>query len=430
MKYDPINPDLFVNNRQAFRQQLPDQAIAIFHSNAPMPSNGDQTFDFRQNSDLFYLTGVDQEDTILVIFPDCPNEKYREALFIQKTNEEIATWEGEKLTKEAAREVSGVSQVYWNEQFEKILPKLMNWSQCCYLNLNENERFSSPVPYKDLRFARRLKQEFPLHQFERCGPIMKDLRTIKSEIEVEQIKQACQITKKALDRVLDFIEPGCMEYEIEAEILHEFIRNRANGYAYHPIVASGKNSCVLHYQDNNRECQDGDVLLMDFGAEYANYASDITRTVPVNGRYTDRQREVYNAVLRAMKEAKQMLRPGTVINEYEKEVGKIVEEELIGLGLLDRAEVEDQDPDHPLYKQYFMHGTSHFMGLDVHDIGSKYDEIQPGMVFTCEPGIYIRDEAIGVRIENDILVTDGDPVDLTEAMPLEAEAIEEAMQGE
>jgi Xaa-Pro aminopeptidase len=428
MKYKPIDPELFTNNRANFRKLLPSDAIAIFHSNDAMPSNGDQTFDFRQNSDLFYLTGVDQADTQLVIFPDCPDENYREALFIQKTSKEIATWEGEKLTKDEAKEATGISNVYWNTHFEKVLPKLMNWAEQCYLNLNENERFSSEVPYKDLRFAREQKEQFPLHDYQRCGPLMKELRTVKSDIEIELIQQACNITKKTLDRVLAFIEPGRMEYEIEAEILHEFIRNRANGYAYHPIVASGKNSCVLHYQDNNQECKDGEVLLMDFGAEYANYASDITRTVPVNGKYTKRQKDVYNAVLRSMKAAKDMLRPGTTVNDYEKEVGKIVEEELIGLGLLDKADVKDQDPDNPLYKQYFMHGTSHYMGLDVHDIGSKYDEIQPGMVFTCEPGIYIPDEEIGVRIENDILVTKSDPIDLTKDMPLEAEAIEEAMR--
>lgn len=427
MKYTHINPQLFIDNRKRFTKHLSGNSIAIFNSNALMPRSADSTHVFRQNPDLFYLTGVDQEDTALIIYPKAPLPKYREILFVRRTNDVIAVWEGEKLTQEQAREVSGVQTVMWMDEFDAILGMLMNRAETCYLNLNEHDRSSAKIADQDLVFAREIRERYPLHRYERSAPIMEELRTIKSKAEVDLIKQACGITEKAFRRVLQFTKPGVYEYEIEAEVMHEFLRNRATGYAYYPIIASGKDSCILHYNNNNKQCKDGDVLLLDFGAEYANYSSDMTRTIPVNGRFTKRQKEVYNAVLRVMKGATAMLRPGTLLDDYNKEVGKLMESELIGLGLLNKKDVAKQNPDKPLYKKYYMHGTSHYMGLDTHDVGSRYAKIEAGMVFTCEPGIYIPEESIGIRIENDILVTDGKPNDLMKHIPIEVEEIEELM---
>ncbi|MEX0813992.1 MAG: aminopeptidase P N-terminal domain-containing protein [Chitinophagales bacterium] len=427
MKYPKIKSGLFVNNRNNFRNQLKSKSLAVLHSNDIMPRNGDNTYKFRQNSDLFYLSGIDQEDTILLLFPDAPVEKYREVLFIKETNEKIKVWEGEKFTKEKAKEYSGIKTVIWNDDFDAIFNMLVPFAEHLYLNLNENDRAATEVPYKDLRFANKVKARFPLHKYERIAPIVGNLRCIKSEIEVGLLSKACEITGNAFERVLKFMKPGVMEYEVEAEILHEFLCNRATGYAYHPIVASGEAACILHYNDNNKACKDGDLLLMDFGCEYANYASDMTRTIPVNGKFTDRQKDVYNATLRVMKEATSMLRPGITLNDYNKEVGLIMEKELVQLGLLSQKDIDEQNPDVPAYKKYFPHGTAHYMGLDVHDIGNRYEVMKPGMVFTCEPGIYIPKENIGVRIENDILVTDGDPVDLMGDIPREVEEIEHLM---
>ncbi|HYH55618.1 MAG TPA: aminopeptidase P N-terminal domain-containing protein, partial [Anseongella sp.] len=363
----------------------------------------------------------------LVLFPDCPEPKYREALFLLETNKHIAVWEGHKYTKEEARQVSGIQSVFWLDEYEKLLPMLLHYAINVYLNSNENDRYVHQVPYRDLRCAEQLKAAFPLHRYVRSAPIMRRLRAIKSTIEVEQIQKACEITGKAFRRVLGFVKPGVKEYEIEAEIIHEFIRNRASGHAYHPIIASGASACILHYGENNRECREGEMILMDFGAEYANYNSDLTRSIPVNGRFSDRQRAVYNAVLRVMREAAQLLVPGTLPAEYNKKVGRIVESELLGLGLLSRHDVEKQDPAAPLYKRYFMHGISHHLGLDVHDIGDRYQKMAPGMVFTCEPGIYIPEEGLGIRIENDILITESGNTDLMSDIPVEIEEIEELM---
>ena len=304
----------------------------------------------------------------------------------------------------------------------------MVYAENVYINLNENDRAVIKVPYRDLRFANELRNRFPLHNYERAGRIMSELRSIKSEGEIKLIREACAITEKAFRRVMKAMKPGVMEFEIEAEIISEFIRNRSSDHAYYPIIASGASACVLHYVENNKECKDGDLVLMDFGCEYANYASDLTRTIPVNGKFTPRQKEMYNAVLRVMKQAKNMLRPGTILNDYNAEVGKIMEGELIKLGLLNADEVKKQNPDAPLYKKYFMHGTSHFMGLDVHDIGNRFAPMKAGMVFTCEPGIYVPEESIGIRIENDILITDKDPIDLMSTIPIEVEEIEELMK--
>ncbi len=403
-------------------------SMAIFHSNDQMPRSGDQTFYFRQNADLYWLTGIDQEDTMLILYPDSPRPEYREVLLLRKTNEVIAVWEGHKYTIEEAKKASGVKNIIWNEEFDTIVNVLMVYAENVYLNLNENDRAIIKVPYRDLRFANELQSRYPLHNYERGGRLMNELRSIKSEGEIKLIREACSITEKAFRRVMKVMKPGVMEYEIEAEIISEFVRNRATDHAYYPIIASGASACVLHYVENNKECKDGDMILMDFGCEYANYASDLTRTIPVNGKFTPRQKEMYNAVLRVMKQAKQMLRPGKILNDLNNEVGKIMEGELIKLGLLNADEVKKQNPDAPLYKKYFMHGTSHFMGLDVHDIGNRYGQMKAGMVFTCEPGIYVPEENIGIRIENDILITDKDPIDLMSTIPIEVEEIEDLMK--
>ena len=430
MKYKLIDKKLFIENRKKFTSQLQANSIALFNSNDEMPRNGDGNFPYRQNSDLFWLTGIDQEQTILVIAPNHPLPEYREALFLRKTNEHIAVWEGHKFTKDEAREASGIQYVYWVDDFKTMLPVMMHYSQNVYVNLNENDRFVTEVPYREERFANDLKAKYPHHTYQRSGPVMAKLRAVKHELEIDQMRTACDITEKAFRRILRNIRPGMMEYEVEADIIHEFIRNRATGHAYSPIIAGGANACVLHYIDNNMELKDGDVLLMDFGAEYANYAADLTRSVPVNGKFTKRQRDVYNSVLRIMRAATKMLVVGNTIPKYHEEVGKLMEQELISLGLLKAEEVKKQDNRQPLYKKYFMHGTSHFLGLDVHDIGSRYEPMQAGMVFTCEPGIYIPEENLGIRIENDILITEKGPVDLMASIPVEAGEIEDLMAAE
>ena len=427
MKYSSINSQLFIDNRKKFIAELPPNSMAILLANDEMPRSADQAFVFRQNPDLFWLSGIDQEKTALIIYPDCPNPLYREALFLRKTNEVIAVWEGHKYTMAEAREASGINQIFWEESFEPALKSLMTYCDKVFVNLNENDRSENVVPYKDIRFTNELKYNYPAHEIKRLGPIMAKLRSVKHPVEVDLIKQACNITRDAFNRVLKFMKPGVMEYEVEAEIIHEFIRQRSSGHAYTPIIASGYNACVLHYIENNKTCNDGDLVLMDFGAEYANYAADLTRTIPANGKFSPRQKEVYNAVLRVMKQAKTMLKPGVILADYNKEVGTIMEAELIGLGLLDKDAVAKQDKENPLYKKYYMHGASHFLGIDVHDIGNRYAPMQVGNVFTCEPGIYIPEEKLGIRIENDILITENGIVDLMADIPIEAEDIEDIM---
>lgn len=429
MKYDLIDKQLFVHNRTRFEKELKPASLAIFNSNDIMPTNADGSMPFRQNNDLFHLSGVDQEESILVIFPDSFHKKHREILFLKETSELIAIWEGAKLNKDQAFEVSGIKTVYWLDQFETVLKTLMSEAQHVYLNSNEHLRARVEVETRDARFNKWIQNEYPLHEYERSAPIMHYIRSVKHQIEIDLMQHACNITEKGFRRLLDFVKPGVKEYEIEAELLHEFVRNRSRGFAYEPIVASGKNACVLHYIDNNQECKDGDVILMDFGAEYANYASDMTRCIPVSGKFTARQKEVYNAVLRVMKAATKLLVPGTLLHEYHIEVGHLMEKELLGLGLISQTDIDNQDPNWPAYKKYFMHGTSHYIGLDVHDVGSWTKPIEAGMVFTCEPGIYIPEENLGIRLENDILVTEGAPFDLMANIPLEAEDIEALMQG-
>ena len=427
MRYHKISAKLFARNRQRLSKKFRPNSIAVFNSNDFMPTSADGTHPFIQQTDIFYLSGIDQEETVLVICPDAPDKKQKEILFIKETNEQIATWEGQKYTKEQAQEISGIKTIHWTSEMNTILRPLIIRSENIYLNTNEHMRAAVVVETRDMRFVKWCRQAFPLHHYERLAPIMQDLRAVKSPSEIELIRKACGITEQAFQRLLGFVRPGVWEYEIEAEIVHEFMRNRSRGPAFETIVASGIDSCTLHYVKNDKQCNDGDLVLIDFGAEYANFAADVTRTIPVNGKFSKRQKQVYNAVLKIQKSAIKMLRPGITLEKYQKDVAKLVEAELIRLGVLKRAEIKKQSEDSPLYKKFFPHGTSHHLGLDVHDYGDVYRKLVPGMVLTCEPGIYIRDESIGVRIENDILITKKGPVDLTRAIPRAAEEIEELM---
>jgi len=427
MRYHSIDPQLFINNRKRFAEKLPSGALAIFNSNDIMPTNGDGTMSFRQNNDIFYLSGADQEETVLLLSPDSFHEKYREVLFVIETNDHIARWEGEKLTKERATELTGIKTVYWLSELESVLQTVMSEAKEVFLNDNEHYRRANEVETRDARFRRWIGEKYPLHTYRRAAPIMHELRAIKSPIEIELLRKAAEIDVEGFKRVMKFVKPGVMEYEIEAEFLHHFIRNRSRGFAYTPIIASGGNACVLHYIENNQACKDGDLLLMDVGADYANYNSDITRTIPVNGKFTSRQKEVYNAVLRVMKESLDMLRPGNQLHEYHREVGKLMTSELLGLGLLDKTDVKNENPDWPAYKKYFMHGTSHYIGLDVHDVGSWTVKMEAGNAFTCEPGIYIPEENIGIRIEDDVVITEDGLINLTEGAPKEVDEIEDWM---
>jgi Xaa-Pro aminopeptidase len=428
MKYAPIDSSLFVHNRANFVAAMKDTGIAVFNSNDIYPISADATMPFQQHRDIFYLSGVDQEESILVIAPNSTNPAHREVLFLRETNEHIAIWEGEKLTKERAFEVSGIKTVYWLEQFKTIFKQIMAESEAVYLNTNEHLRANTEVQTREDRFIEWIKREYPAHEVRKSAPIMHRLRSVKHPIELELMQRACDITKKGFERLLSFIQPGVTEYEIEAELIHEFIRNRSKGFAYTPIVASGSNACVLHYIENNQVCKDGDVILLDVGAEYANYSSDLTRCVPVNGKFSKRQKDIYNAVLRVKNEAQKLLRPGIMMAEYHKEVGKFMESELLGLGLIDHTDIKNQDPNWPAYKKYFMHGTSHFLGLDTHDLGIWSEPVKAGMVFTCEPGIYVPAEGIGIRLEDDLVVLEkGDPFNLMGTIPIEADEIEELM---
>jgi Xaa-Pro aminopeptidase len=427
MKVKITNQTLFVNNRRNFLSKIKKNGLAIINTNDEFPRSGDQIYNFKQNPDFFYLTGLDQEQCLLLIFPDCPNPLYKEVLFLRQTNEYIAVWEGYKFTKEEAKAISGIQNIYWIEEFWNIFSSIVHYATNIYINTNENDRYAPVVPYKDLRFIDEIKSKYPLHRYERAALIFRELRPIKSDIEVFYTQKACDITNDAFRRVLNFVKPGVQEYEIEAEIIHEFIKKQATGHAYSPIIASGKNACILHYNDNKEQCRDGDVILFDFGAEYANYNADMSRSIPVNGRFTKRQKDVYNSVLHVMKESVKMLKAGAIWNDYHEEVGKIMTSELIKLGLLDKHDVEKQNPDVPAYKKYFMHGTSHHLGLDVHDFASRYEPFAVGNILTCEPGIYIMNESLGIRLENDILITENGNVDLMAKIPIEADEIENLM---
>jgi Xaa-Pro aminopeptidase len=383
---------------------------------------------FQQHRDIFYLSGVDQEESILVLFPTASNPVHREVLFLRETNETIAIWEGEKLTKAKALETSGIKTVYWLNQFPTIFKQLMAEAQGIYLNTNEHLRANTEVETREDRFIKQVKVDYPAHHVYKSAPILHKTRSIKEAAELSLMQTACDITEKGFRRVLDFVKPGVWEYEIEAEFAHEFLRNRSQGFAYTPIIASGKNACVLHYIENNQQCHAGDVILLDVGAEYANYSSDLTRCIPVNGRFTPRQKAVYNAVLHVKNEATKLLVPGTIMAEYHKQVGTLMEEQLVNLGLISMEDIKSQDPAWPAYKKYFMHGTSHFLGLDTHDVGLWHEPIQANMVFTVEPGIYIPAEGLGIRLEDDVVVqASGQPHNLMRNIPIEAEAIEDLM---
>ncbi|WP_028668723.1 aminopeptidase P family protein [Runella zeae] len=427
MRYDIIDRELFVQNRQRLYKLLKPKSLVVLNANDVMPTNADGTMGFQQNSDLFYLSGIDQEETILVLFPEHPDPRFREVLFLRETNELIAVWEGEKLSKEQATKISGVERIYWTHQFEAIFGQMVFEADYVYLNTNEHARGELQVQSRDARYIRDFKEKYPLHTLQRLAPLTYYLRATKQTPEIGLIQQAIDITREGFLRVLKFTKPEVWEYEIEAEFVHEFIKRRSKGFAYTPIIASGANACVLHYVQNNKQCKDGEVLLLDVAAEYANYNADLTRSIPVNGRFTPRQREVYEAVLRVMKAAKMMLTTGNTLDEYQAEVAKVMESELLGLGLLIKTDIENQDPEWPAYKKYFMHGTSHLLGLDVHDVGSRYRKFAPGMVFTCEPGIYIKQEGLGIRLENNILITESGNIDLMAHIPIEADEIEQWM---
>ncbi len=428
MKYHPIDSQLFISNRKKFTAQMQPKSIAVFNSNDIYPISADSTMPFEQHSDIFYLSGADQEETILVLFPNALNEKHKELLFVRETNEHIAVWEGEKLTKEKATEVSGIQTVYWLSDFEKIFFDLMTEADTVYFNTNEHYRQAVETQTREDRFILDCKAKFPAHRWAKSNPILQDIRGVKEPQEIALMQKACDITEKGFRRILNFVQPGVWEYEIEAEYLHEFVRNRSKGFAYTPIIASGSNANVLHYIQNNLQCKDGDLLLMDVAAEYANYSSDMTRTIPVNGKFTDRQKAVYNAVLKVKDGATKMLLPGTLWADYHKEVGKIMTSELLDLKLLDKADVQNESKDWPAYKKYFMHGTSHHIGLDTHDYGALKTPMKAGMVFTVEPGIYIPKEQMGIRIEDDVVIQEnGVPFNLMQNIPIEVDEIEDLM---
>nr|WP_288932231.1 aminopeptidase P family protein [uncultured Allomuricauda sp.] len=429
MKYAQIDSNLFVKNRKKFMAQMRPKSIAVFNSNDIYPIGADSTLPFEQDRDIFYLSGADQEETILLMFPDAMDPKHREILFVRETNEHIAIWEGAKLTKEKATEVSGIESVYWLSDFDKIFFDLMTEADTIYFNTNEHYRQAVETQTREDRFIEKCKKEYPAHQWAKSNPILQNIRGVKEPEEIELMQTACDITEKGFRRILEFVKPGVWEHEIEAEFLHEFIRNRSRGFAYSPIIASGNNANVLHYLENNQQVKDGDMILLDLAAEYANYSSDMTRTIPANGKFTARQKEVYSAVLRVKDEATKMLVPGTIWAEYHKEVGKLMTSELIGLGLLDKADVQNENPDWPAYKKYFMHGTSHHIGLNTHDYGELKKPMKANMVFTVEPGIYIPAEGMGIRLEDDVVIQEkGEPFNLMRNIPIEIEEIEELMK--
>jgi Xaa-Pro aminopeptidase len=417
----------FAENRKKLINQFKPGSVAFVHSNDEMPRNGDQFFPFRQNSDLFYLTGINQEKTVLVLCPEHPLPQNREILFIIKPNPSMETWFGKKLTKSQATEISGIQNIIWIEDFQQISEELIYSSENIYINIYENNRFNTEVLSAAHRFAQTAKLKYPLHQFQRLAPLITNLRVIKSPEEINILRHACEITGKAFNRVLDFVVPGVYEYEIEAEITHEYIRLGAQGHSFYPIVASGENACILHYINNRNVCNDGDAVLLDFGAEFSNYAGDCSRTIPANGKFSKRQRQFYEATLRVLKQSRELLVKGASITILNKQVRKLWEEEHVKLGLYSMQDLKEQDPSEPLYSRYFMHGISHFLGLDVHDTGSRYLTFEPGMVLTCEPGIYVREEGIGIRLENDILISEEQPIDLMAHIPIEIEEIEDLM---
>ncbi len=421
MRYEKISPALFISNRARFRAEIRPDSLAVFCSNDWLPTNADGTMGFVQNSSLFYLCGIDQEETFLVIQPSHPDPELREVLFVRETSEHLKTWEGEKLSKEEASGVSGVRTVFWSSQFESMLHRFMPTTEQVYLHLNEHDGADLSFVSRERMLLKSLKDKFPLHTYLRSAPLLEKLREIKSPAETDLLRKAVEITVRGFEKVAPLIKPGIEEFEIEAELTAEFIRRRSRGHAFQPIVASGASACVLHYVTNNKSCKDGDLVLLDFGAEYANYKGDMTRTLPVNGRFTPRQKAVYEAVLDVFYQARSRIIPGNTLSALKEEANELMREALLKLGLITK--------ENPQVKKYFPHGISHFLGLDVHDVGDKYNVFKPGMVFTCEPGIYIPEEGLGIRLENDILITEKGNIDLMEGVAIEPEEIEDLMAG-
>ncbi len=427
MRYEKINPALFISNRENLKKQLKPNSIVVLNSNDVLPSNADGTLKFKQNSDLFYMTGIEQEETLLLLFPGSPDKKLSEILFIRDVNDDLTTWEGEKLTQKKASDISGIKTVKFVSEFDKLFYYLMSDAQNVYLNSNEHKRATVEVETRDDRFIKKCRKRFPLHEYERAAPILYELRTVKSDIEIQLLKKACALTGNGFRRVLKFTKPGVTEAQIEAEFIHDFISNNGAPADYEPIIASGVDSCTLHYIKNDKVCKNGDVVLIDFAASYANYNADMTRTIPINGKFTNRQKDVYNAVLRVQKETIKQMKPGKLLADLFTETRSLIEKELINLGLLKINDIKNQNPDYPASMKYYPHNVSHFLGLDVHDVGYFHEPLKPGAVLTCEPGIYIREEGFGIRLENNILITETGNEDLFKDIPIEADEIEELM---
>jgi len=428
MKYDKINSELFIKNRKNFVAKMKPNSVAFFNSNDIYPVSADSTLPFEQQRDIFYLSGVDQEESVLMITTNSQNTKHKEVLFLKETSPHIAIWEGPKLDKQEAYETSGIETVLWLDEMEKTIDEVMLSCETIYYNHNEHYRAKVEVETREERFNKWIENKFKNKKKERSNPILQRLRSIKDPVEIELIQRACDITEKGFRRVLDFVRNGVWEYEIEAEFIHEFLINRSKKFAYTPIIASGNNANILHYIENNKQCHDGELILMDVGAEYANYSSDMTRTIPVSGRYTKRQKDIYNAVLRVKNDATKMIVTGTDWKKYHVEVGKLMTSELLGLKLLDKSDIQSETKENPAYKKYFMHGTSHHMGLDTHDYGLLEDPMEENMVFTVEPGIYLPDENFGVRLEDDVVVQkNSTPINLMKNIPIEIEEIEDLM---
>ncbi len=428
MKYLPLNPEIFVKNRERFIGQMQENSIAIFVSNDEVPSNGDAIYHFKQNSDLFWLSGITQEDSMVILFPDNPDPKYREVLVLVRPNELKEKWDGKRLRVIEAQAISGIKTIVWLDSLDGLLQPWIHLADNIYLDSNENDRKASLVRTRDYRFIDEMKSRYPLHNYLRAAKLMKDLRGIKTALEIEVLQKAIDITDTTFRRLLQFIKPGVMEYEIEAEIVHSFLSQRATGQAYGSIIASGDRARTLHYVANNQECKDGELILMDFGAEYGSYCADLTRTVPVNGKFTRRQKTIYNACLHLHDYAKSLLKPGITIIDYTDKVGEEATQQFLKIGLLKKTDVKNEDPENRAYRKYLYHGISHHLGVDVHDLGTRTEPIKAGMVFTVEPGIYIEEENVGVRIENNVWITKGGNKDLMKNIPITVEEIEELMK--
>ena len=428
MKYLTLNPEIFITNRRRFVEKMAKQSIAIFNSNDELPTNADQLYKFKQNSDLFWLTGIEQEDSMLVLFPDNPDPKFREVLVLVRPNELKEKWDGKRYRKQEAQAISGIQTIVWLDSIDGMLQPWIHLADNIYLNTNENDRKSNFVPVRDYRYAQKMRELFPLHTYKRSAQLLKELRSIKTPLEIEVMQKAIDITDTTFRRLLGFVKPGVMEYEIEAEIWHSFLSQRATGPAYSSIIASGDRARTLHYIENNQECKDGELLLMDFGAEYGNYCADLTRTIPVNGKFTRRQKTVYNACLHLHLYAASILKPGISIVEYTKKVGDEATIVFQKIGLLRKSDVKNEDPENRAYAKYLYHGISHHLGIDVHDLGTRTSPIKPGMVFTVEPGIYIEEEQMGIRIENNFVITKTGNKDLMKNIPITVEDIESLMK--